>query len=201
MLKQRIITALILAPAALFAILFLSVDVFQYVIAVVMGLGAYEWGNMSGLIQRRMKLSFSVLITAICLGLSILVPASEIWIQGELNAIFFSILAMAVAWWAYSLIMIVIYPRASSFWQRSHFMRNLFGIFTLIPTYVAFVALRSSLFDVDAFYGASLIFYVLGIVWAADVGAFFVGVKFGVFLNKFVQLASDIKVGRFFNAF
>jgi phosphatidate cytidylyltransferase len=41
------------------------------------------------------------------------------------------------------------------------------------------VSMRTSLYDVDPFYGASLIFYVLGIVWAADIGAFFVGVKFG----------------------
>jgi phosphatidate cytidylyltransferase len=82
-------------------------------------------------------------------------------------------------WWVYSLIMVIIYPKASGFWQQSHLIRNLFGVFTLVPTYVAIVTLRSSLFDVDSFYGASLIFYVLGIVWAADVGAFFVGVKFG----------------------
>jgi phosphatidate cytidylyltransferase len=179
MLKQRIITALVLAPAAILAILFLSVDAFQLVVAVVMGLGAYEWGNMSGLIQRRMKLVFTIIISAICVGLSLWVPASQIWQQGQLHAVFFWILAAASVWWAYSLIMVIIYPKASAFWQQSHLIRNLFGVFTLVPTYVAIVTLRSSSFEVDTFYGASLIFYVLGIVWAADVGAFFVGVKFG----------------------
>lgn len=179
MLKQRIITALVLAPAAILAILFLSVDVFQLVVAIVMGLGAYEWGNMSGLIQRRMKLVFTIIISAICVGLSLWVPASQIWQQGQLHDVFFWILALASLWWAYSLIMVIIYPKASAFWQQSNLIRNLFGVFTLVPTYVAIVTLRSSLFDVDSFYGASLIFYVLGIVWAADVGAFFVGVKFG----------------------
>ena len=179
MLKQRIITALVLAPAAILAILFLSVDAFQLVVAVVMGLGAYEWGNMSGLIQRRMKLLFTIIISAICVGLSLWVPASQIWQQGQLHAVFFWILAAASVWWAYSLIMVIIYPKASAFWQQSHLIRNLFGVFTLVPTYVAIVTLRSSSFEVDTFYGASLIFYVLGIVWAADVGAFFVGVKFG----------------------
>jgi phosphatidate cytidylyltransferase len=179
MLKQRIITALVLAPAAILAILFLSVDAFQLVVAVVMGLGAYEWGNMSGLIQRRMKLVFTIIISAICVGLSLWVPASQIWQQGQLHDVFFWILAAASVWWAYSLIMVIIYPKASAFWQQSHLIRNLFGVFTLVPTYVAIVTLRSSSFEVDTFYGASLIFYVLGIVWAADVGAFFVGVKFG----------------------
>ena len=179
MLKQRIITALVLAPVAILAILFLSVDMFQLVVAIVMGLGAYEWGNMSGLIQRRMKLVFTIIISAICVGLSLWVPASQIWQQGQLHDVFFWILALASLWWAYSLIMVIIYPKASGFWQQSHLIRNLFGVFTLVPTYVAIVTLRSSLFDVDSFYGASLIFYVLGIVWAADVGAFFGGVKCG----------------------
>jgi phosphatidate cytidylyltransferase len=49
----------------------------------------------------------------------------------------------------------------------------------LIPTWIGVVSLRTSLYEVDPFYGASLIFYVLGIVWAADIGAFFVGIKFG----------------------
>jgi phosphatidate cytidylyltransferase len=179
MLKQRILTALILAPLALFAILFLSIDYFQYAVVFVMGLGAYEWANMSGLIQRRMKLVFTLLITSICLLLSIVVPATEIWIQGKVNSIFYWILASAAVWWAYSLVMIMMYPKYSHFWQRSNFIRNLFGVFTLVPTWVAIVVLRTSLHDVDTTYGASLIFYVLGIVWAADVGAFFVGVKFG----------------------
>ena len=41
MLKQRIITALILAPLALYAILFLPIFWFEIAIAGVVGIGAY----------------------------------------------------------------------------------------------------------------------------------------------------------------
>jgi phosphatidate cytidylyltransferase len=78
-----------------------------------------------------------------------------------------------------SLGMIIAYPSYSSVWYTSKLLRGIFGVFTLIPTWVAVVSLRTNLYDVDPYYGASLIFYVLGIVWAADIGAFFVGVKFG----------------------
>ncbi len=64
-------------------------------------------------------------------------------------------------------------------WYCSKILRGIFGILTLIPTWVAVVSLRTNLYDVDPYYGASLIFYVLGIVWAAVIGAFFVVVKFG----------------------
>jgi phosphatidate cytidylyltransferase len=202
MLKQRIITALILAPLALYAILMLPLIGFELLIAVVMGLGAWEWSSMSGMTRFTTKFSYSAVVVAACLALAWLLPVhlngyqqcqSEttglfqcwlnstdlIWSQGQLNFTYQYILAVAALWWAVSLIMILIYPKHSSVWHNSKILRAIFGLLTLIPTWVAVVSLRTSLYEVDTLYGASLIFYVLGIVWAADIGAFFVGVKFG----------------------
>jgi len=142
-------------------------------------LGGYEWANMSGLPKRPHKIAFLFVLLALCLGLIGLVDTDMIWYQGKLNSLYHWILSVACLWWLVSLAMIIAYPRYSKFWQKSWMIRCLFGVLTLIPTWVAVVSLRASLYDVDAFYGASLIFYVLGIVWAADIGAFFVGVKFG----------------------
>ncbi|MAQ01646.1 MAG: phosphatidate cytidylyltransferase [Alteromonadaceae bacterium] len=179
MLKQRIITALILAPLAIMAILFLPIHIFQYVIAGVVALGGYEWANMSGITARPYKVAFGLVLLAGCLALISLVDVELIWSQGALNEFYHWILSVAAVWWLASFFMILAYPRYTAFWRQSWMIRCLFGVLTLIPTWVAVVALRSSLYDVDTFYGASLIFYVLGIVWAADIGAFFVGVKFG----------------------
>ncbi|MFC3121904.1 phosphatidate cytidylyltransferase [Agaribacter flavus] len=179
MLKQRIITAVILAPLALVAILFLPVEYFKIAVAGVVFLGAYEWANMSGITIRIFKGWFAAFIAVLCALLIYLVDAESIWIQGQLNPIFSSILSVAFVWWIASIFMIVAYPKYSGFWKSSKLIRAAFGVLTLIPTWVAIVSLRTSLYDVDPFYGASLLFYVLGIVWAADIGAFFVGVKFG----------------------
>ena len=179
MLKQRIITALILAPLALFAILYLPLFSFQIMIALVMGLGAWEWSSMSGMTRTFTKSAYAALVVAICLILSILLPSDLIWYQGQLNSLYTYILSIAAIWWVVSLAMIIAYPNYSSVWYTSKILRGIFGFLTLIPTWVAVVTLRTSLFEVDPYYGASLIFYVLGIVWAADIGAFFVGVKFG----------------------
>ncbi len=179
MLKQRILTALILAPLALLAILFLPIEGFKYVVAGIILLGAYEWANMSGITSRVFKIWFTVFIGVLCELIIISVNADNIWVQGELNALYVFILYVAVAWWLLSLFMIIAYPKYSNVWKNSRSIRAAFGVLTLIPTWVAIVSLRTSLYDVDPFYGASLLFYVLGIVWAADIGAFFVGVKFG----------------------
>ncbi|MBU3005640.1 phosphatidate cytidylyltransferase [Paraglaciecola arctica] len=179
MLKQRIITALILAPLALFAILYLPLFSFEIMIALVMGLGAWEWSSMSGMTRTFTKSAYAALVVVICMILSFLLPTDLIWYQGQLNSLYTYILSVAAIWWVVSLAMIIAYPSYTSVWYTSKILRGIFGFLTLIPTWVAVVSLRTSLYDVDPYYGASLIFYVLGIVWAADIGAFFVGVKFG----------------------
>jgi phosphatidate cytidylyltransferase len=178
-LKQRIITALIIATLALFAILYLPLFSFEIMIALVMGLGAWEWSSMSGMTRTFTKCAYAALVVAICLMLSIMLPTDLIWYQGQLNSLYTYILSVAAIWWVVSLAMIIAYPNYSSVWYTSKVLRGIFGFLTLIPTWVAVISLRTSLYEVDPYYGASLIFYVLGIVWAADIGAFFVGVKFG----------------------
>jgi phosphatidate cytidylyltransferase len=179
MLKQRIITALVLAPLALMAILFLPVFEFQIVIAGVVAIGAYEWAKMSGLDSRMSKAVYTLIALTICVFFAQIVEQDLIWYQGQLNAVYRYILGVSTIWWLVSLGMIIAYPRFCGFWRHSIVIRALFGLLTLIPTWVAVVSLRTSLYEVEPLYGASLIFYVLGIVWAADIGAFFVGVKFG----------------------
>lgn len=179
MLKQRIITAVILAPLAISCILFLPLIGFELFIAFVVGLGAYEWANMSGIQARPQKAIYALFTLVCCLYLVYYVPVDLIWYQGALNDFYTYILGIAAIWWFVSLLMIIAYPRFSSIWHDSKAIRCLFGLLTLIPTFVAVVSLRSHMHTIDPFYGVSLIFYVLGIVWAADIGAFFVGVKFG----------------------
>jgi phosphatidate cytidylyltransferase len=144
-----------------------------------MGLGAWEWANMSGYCSIRGKVIYTAIVVSMCLGLIYMLPVEMIWSQGQLNGLYRFVLGVAAVWWIISLGMIIVYPKLSSIWQASSLIRGIFGILTLIPTWVAVISLRTSLYDVDPFYGASLIFYVLGIVWAADIGAFFIGVKFG----------------------
>lgn len=179
MLKQRILTALILAPLAIVGILLLPLTGFLLVMTLIMALGAWEWANMSGLKSSLGRAIYTAILVLICVLLDIMVDNARIWYQGELNHLYSTILAAAALWWALSLGMIIAYPKLSGFWRHNIFIRCLFGVLTLIPTWVAVVTLRTSLYDMDPFYGASLIFYVLGIVWAADIGAFFIGIKFG----------------------
>lgn len=179
MLKQRVATALVLAPLALVAILFLPLQGFQIVVAGIMAMGAWEWAKLMGLSHNVAKMAYTLFVAGLCLLFSFSIPVSDIWYQGKLSEPYLWVLQIAALWWLVSLVLIIVYPKMNDFWRNSTLWRGLFGLLTLIPTWVALVSLRTSLYDIEPLYGASLIFYVLGIVWAADIGAFFIGIKFG----------------------
>ena len=69
MLRQRIITALILAPLALGAILFLPLMGFQIAFAGIIALGAWEWAKLTGLNIPLLKSMYTALVAAICFSL------------------------------------------------------------------------------------------------------------------------------------
>ena len=49
MLKQRVITALILVPIVLWLVLFANHSIFSLAMILVVSLAAYEWGMLCGL--------------------------------------------------------------------------------------------------------------------------------------------------------
>ena len=135
MLKQRIITAAILAPLALIAILFLPLESFQWVMAGVVGLGAWEWSALAGKDAPRDRSLFTLLCVALCGALMLSVDA--VWYQGQLNSTYTLILFVSGGWWLLSLAMILAFPAYTHWWRKGHVLRFIFGLLTLIPTWVA----------------------------------------------------------------
>ena len=69
MLITRIITALILAPAAIAAIFYLPLIYFAVLLLAVIGIGAWEWGPLMGFDTkaRRSGFVFTTLILIACI--------------------------------------------------------------------------------------------------------------------------------------
>lgn len=180
MLKQRIITALILAPAAISAIFYLPINYFALLLMAIVGVGAWEWARFMGLVDTMQRLAYVVVTSAIIAALWGLLPVDETWlvitgVQHEIT----SILWLSVFWWGIAALLMFLYPKSSRFWANNKFIIGLFGCLTLVPTWLAFMVLRTNNYLLDEFQGAQLLMYLFMLVWSADVGAYFVGKSLG----------------------
>ena len=180
MLKQRIITALILAPAAIGAIFYLPLMYFSSLLLVVVAIGAWEWSAFIGL-SSQLKRSMYVAITTLLIATFwYFIPPDELWsMVGGLQEHALLLLWLSVAWWSLATLLMFSYPKFTNRWARSPFIIATFGWCTLIPTWLAFIVLRSNNHIVDAFHGAQLLMFLFLLVWSADIGAYFFGKAFG----------------------
>lgn len=176
MFKQRVITAVILAPLALWAIFYLPLAGFAAFISIAFLLGAWEWSGFCGLAKRRMRAVY-VLLTALSMGLFYYaVP-----LQGALqdSAPLLGMLLLGAGWWLLAIVLVLSFPRSQGWWATSDWRRALMGWCTLLPAWAALLFIRGLQYDSSTFYGAWLIFALLGLVWAADIGGYIIGKPFG----------------------
>lgn len=180
MLKQRIITALVLAPAAILAIFYLPIAYFAALLMIVIGIGAWEWGPLMGLTSKAKRIGFAG-ATLFLIGIVwALLSPNDLWLSSkELHSYAVYLLWIAVAWWVLSAFLMLSYPNSSVFWSKHRSIRGVFGWLTLIPTWLAFMVIRTSDYQVDMFHGAQLLMLLFLMVWSADIGAYFVGKAIG----------------------
>jgi len=180
LLKQRIITALILAPAAILAIFYLPLDYFYAFLMGVISIGAWEWAPFMGFKSKFSRIIYTGLTAVLISILWFCFPPQQLWssLHGlDANAV--AILCLSVLWWAIAAILMLTYPKSTPFWANNTAIIGLFGWLTLIPTWLAFVVLRSYDYELANFHGAQLLMCLFILVWCADIGAYFVGKSFG----------------------
>ncbi|NRA55647.1 MAG: phosphatidate cytidylyltransferase [Gammaproteobacteria bacterium] len=189
MLKQRILTALVLAPLALAGVFLLPLFWFGLMVGVVSLIGAWEWGAFVAAKSNQPLESrpndtlsrsiFTVSLALTLLSLAVVVPTEEIWRSSQLHPLYLAVLLIGALWWACSILMVFKYPKGEGRWADNDFVKALFGQLTLVPFWVGIMAIRAFGYDNDQNQGAILVLAVFVIVWGADVGAYFVGRKFG----------------------
>ncbi|WP_159565838.1 phosphatidate cytidylyltransferase [Budvicia diplopodorum] len=177
MLKSRIITALILIPIVIAALFMLPPLPFAIMIIAVSMLAAWEWGQFSGLGS-----PFQRVILAIVCGIGL---AALFWptYRSPLplldHPVVGGFLLASLGWWALALVMVMLYPKSAQLWNKSYFLRLLFGVLTIIPFFWGIVTLRQYGFEQNSYTGAWWLLYVMFLVWGADSGAYAFGKMFG----------------------
>ncbi|MCB1662251.1 MAG: phosphatidate cytidylyltransferase [Pseudomonadales bacterium] len=160
MLKQRIITALILAPLVIAGIIYLSPKMFSVAALVVILLGAWEWAGLSGFSNYK-KIVYLVLVTVGCFLIAEFNHQMQLWV-----------LYVAVPIWLLIGYWVVGYPDSAVYWASS-LRRALLGIAILLPAWTSLTLLKQMRMD------GLLILLLMLIIWGADIGAYFSGRAWG----------------------
>jgi phosphatidate cytidylyltransferase len=160
MLKQRIITALALLAVLLPALFADSPQPFLLLSILMIGAGAWEWGNMNGMTRRQ-----SLLSGVICVDLCIFA-----WWAGWTTS------TDAWVWWMAGASWVVLTAwmlqrgvQGWALWHRD--LRWLLGLFMLWLAWLAMAQARTA--------SVQLLLSIFCVVWAADVFAYFCGKALG----------------------
>lgn len=164
---------------ALVAIFKLPPLYFALFTAAVLAVGAWEWGPFIGFNNKRRR--------AFLVGLLLASMAAFAWFGGLVTTgqldrytdIVSQVIWASLIWWALALMLVISYPRSAILWRSSRWLKGFFGLATLLPAWLAINLLRGYEYHSDPVHGAWLLLYVMSLVWAADIGAYFAGKAFG----------------------
>ena len=176
MLKQRILTAIVLLAILLPALFYRNYIPFACVMLVLIGAAAWEWGRLNGYGQG-MSLFLGAEMVALC-GLS--------WWLGLLEQPLVLMWTLASAAWVLggAALLRVAVPG----WPRiPRGLRLVGGLLALWVAWLAAVQARMV--------GINFLLSILVLVWVADVFAYFAGRAFGLRFTR-NKLAPSISPGR-----
>jgi phosphatidate cytidylyltransferase len=165
-LKQRLLTALVLIPLVVWAVLGLNTEVLALILALFVVIASWEWGRLIGLNSVVTKTAYALMIVTLLL-------LAHLGAR-QLAGVGFMIFALAGAWWLVGAAWVFVYRGAKGIKARDTFIGMLVGILVLVPTWLALTRIHG--FSAD---GPYLMLFVMVLIWAADSGAYFVGRKLG----------------------
>ena len=172
MLKQRIISALILAPFIVLSMLTMPSDWFALLLALIAMAGAWEWASMV-VKSLTSKLIYMVICAVLMAGCWYMLD------EGHARLL----MLVSSVYWVFVLFLLSFYQ---STWV-GHYILNGFlhysGYFVIATGWLAMVGLHQQ--------KPVLLLFLFMLVWVADIGAYFAGKKFG--RNKLAEQLSPGK--------
>ena len=168
MLKQRIITAVLIVAVLLAAMAYLSASQLSLLFAGIVLLAAWEWADLSDLRPQPARLAYVFTIGGLIACVYVSLGDVAVWPVAVLQELFVA----ACVWWAVALLWVKGYPASAGLWG-ARAVRVLMGVAVLLPTWLALSYLRSLPG------GVWLLLMLVALVAIADIGAYFFGRRFG----------------------
>lgn len=166
MLKNRILTALALTPLAVLAILYLPPDGFAVFWGSFMLVSAWEWAGLAGLPSNAHRIGYSLVVLAFMVIMRL--TAAD-WAPIELPGWFYW---PVVAWWFVCGMAFRKIPERLLQIEYPLGLKLGLGIFILLTAWASLTWLRVN-------FSQYQVLYVSALIWVADIGAYFVGKRWG----------------------
>ena len=164
MLLQRTLTALVLAPLVILAILLPSTTVMAWIAAAVFLAASWEWTQLSGVQSRTLRIALLVTVGAIFALLG--------WANTATLTVVF--LAAGIVWWLVACLWLRYFAFAAAPTRENLTLKLVAGAFVIFPAWIAIISIHNR-----APHGEWWTLLTLFIVWAADIGAYSSGRTFG----------------------
>ena len=166
MTRTRIITALVMAPIAIAAILLLQTPWLVALVALLFLMGMWEWFK---LVEIDDTLPRTILLAA-----NLLLMVLLVWASAGSLVLFQIVTLVGVAWWLLALLWLRFFNFASDHETYARGFKLAAGTLAIVPAWCAL-----GLIHAGQPYGHRWLLVALMIVWAADSGAYFAGRHFG----------------------
>lgn len=163
MLKVRVLTAAILGSFFLAVIFMMPPTQAVMVFALVCALGAWEWSLLGGLQDRVARGAYTAVIALLM---------AVAWRLSADSSLFTLLAGCACLWWLVALLWVLLAPG-----RQGARLTLACGVPVLVPAFVALGRLQVS--TQGGISGAERVLWLLLLVIAADIGAFFAGRAFG----------------------
>jgi phosphatidate cytidylyltransferase len=166
--RTRILAAAVMAPLAVAAVLLLPTPYLAALLAALLMIGLWEWTFLAGVHDTLPRMGYLVA--------NALLMAALVWGAGRGHQLFTLKLVSLIGavWWLFALIWLARFDFASKDDRLSCAVKLLAGSLSAIPAWAALCWLHAS-----QPHGPGWALFAVAIVWAADSGAYFVGVRFG----------------------
>ena len=156
MLKERVLTAIVLVVVLLGVMLGLPPVATVWLLTVLVLIGAWEWAGFIGKGGVPLRVAFTSVV-ALCL-------VAGLYFHGAIPGFVPVVMAVAVAWWFVAFLWICLAPA-----RVNPVTATLAGLLSLVPCWLALVHVTLST------QSTRWVLFTLALVWAADTGAFFAG--------------------------
>lgn len=186
MLKERIITALLLIPLVLFILFYAPPWLYLIALTFVYWLATVEWAHLIMLESKISRSLYRLGMLLLLIPTSLMIEpihATSWQLVREFGFMdYFSLLMQriwipfllhgAAVWWLIAGALVVSYPYSRVMWGRQ-LLLIMMSIFMLLPFWAAMVLIRFG--DLGTF----LLTFLFFIVWSCDAAGYFVGRKWG----------------------